>query len=60
LLNLAKQTFAAAKSMSALSSTTHGHLPPSSRMQGTRFLAAASATSFPFIVDPVKQIKSHG
>lgn len=35
-----------------------GDLPPSSNMQGTRFLAADAATSFPFSVDPVKIILS--
>jgi len=29
-------------------------------MQGTRFSAAAFATSFPFSVEPVKQIISNG
>jgi len=48
LLNLAKATLQAAKSMLALASTTAGHFPPSSKMQGMRFFAAASATSFPF------------
>lgn len=40
--------------------TIIGHFPPSSRIQGVRFFAAASATSFPFYVDPVKTIESKG
>jgi hypothetical protein len=37
-----------------------GDLPPNSRIQGTRFSAAAFATNFPFSVPPVKIIKSKG
>jgi hypothetical protein len=37
-----------------------GDFPPNSNMQGTKFSAAAFATSFPFIGDPVKIIKSQG
>ena len=39
-------------------STTSGDLPPNSRIQGTKFFAAACATSLPFSDDPVKIIKS--
>lgn len=60
MLNFANATFEAAKSASAESSTMTGHLPPNSRMQGIKFLAAVSATSLPFYVDPVKHIRSHG
>jgi|LakMenEpi03Aug12_release.lakeMendotaPanAssembly.Ray.scaffolds.fasta_scaffold300854_2 hypothetical protein len=45
--------------MLASRSTTHGHLPPSSKMQGVRFLAASYATILPTKVLPVKQIKSN-
>ena len=34
-----------------------GHFPPSSRIHGTRFLAADEATSLPFSVLPVKMIR---
>ncbi len=47
-------------SKSALSSTIVGLLPPSSSKQGTKFSAAALATSFPFWGLPVKIIKSKG
>jgi hypothetical protein len=36
-----------------------GDFPPNSRMQGTKFSAAAFATNFPFSVPPVKMIKSN-
>jgi len=36
-----------------------GLLPPNSRTHGTRFLAAAYATNFPFSVEPVKTILSN-
>ena len=39
-------------------STTAGDLPPSSKMQGTKFYAAAAATNFPFSVPPVNMIIS--
>lgn len=39
-------------------STTSGDFPPNSRIQGTKFFAAACATSLPFSDDPVKIIKS--
>ena len=48
----------AAKSMSQPLSTMNGHFPPSSSIQGTRFLAADEATSLPFSVLPVKTIRS--
>jgi len=47
-------------SILAVSSTMTGHLPPSSNMQGTKFLAASMATNRPVKVDPVKQITSTG
>ena len=36
-----------------------GLLPPNSRTHGTKFLAAAYATNFPFSDDPVKTILSN-
>ena len=44
--------------MSQPLSTMKGHFPPSSRIHGTRFLAADEATSLPFSVLPVKMIRS--
>lgn len=41
-------THIAAYSRSAEESMTVGHLPPSSRMQGVKFLEAAEAISLPF------------
>lgn len=38
---------------------TVGLLPPSSKIQGTKFSAAAFATNLPFYGDPVKTIRSH-
>lgn len=35
-----------------------GDFPPNSKIQGVKFSAAAFATNFPFIGDPVKIIKS--
>lgn len=49
-----------ALSISAVSSTITGHLPPSYNKHGVRFLAAYIATNFPVYVDPVKHIKSKG
>jgi hypothetical protein len=49
----------AADAASQLSSIIAGLFPPSSRTQGTRFLAAAYATNFPFSVEPVKTILSN-
>jgi hypothetical protein len=60
LLNLANTILDAAKSISALVSTITGHFPPNSRIQGTKFTAAAFATNLPFSVEPVKQMRSHG
>ncbi len=40
--------------------TIVGLFPPNSKMHGTKFSAAAYATNFPFIGDPVKISKSHG
>lgn len=37
-----------------------GHLPPSYKIQGVRFLAASIATNRPVAVEPVKQIISKG
>jgi len=37
-----------------------GLFPPSSKMQGIKFSAAAFATNFPFSGLPVKTIKSQG
>ena len=51
-------THIAAYSKSADESTTTGHLPPSSRMHGVKFLEAAYAINLPFCVLPVKMIKS--
>jgi len=48
LMFLPNKTFYAAQLISALSSTITGLLPPSSSTQGTRFSAAALATSLPF------------
>ena len=52
-------TLIAALSRSAVSSIITGHFPPSSRIQGVRFLAAAIATALPVSVDPVKQMISN-
>lgn len=41
-------------------STMHGLLPPSSRIHGIKFSAAALATNLPLSVPPVKIIKSKG
>ena len=41
-------------------SITQGLFPPSSKMHGTRFSAAAFATNFPFSVPPVNIIRSKG
>jgi len=38
----------------------HGPFPPNSKIQGTKFSAAALATNFPFSVPPVKMIRSKG
>lgn len=54
LINLENVIFFAANSKFALSSTIHGDFPPSSRMQGVRFSAAAFCTNFPFSGLPVK------
>jgi hypothetical protein len=54
-----KRTFLAARAASQLSSIIAGLFPPSSRTHGTRFLAAACATNFPFSVEPVKTILSN-
>lgn len=51
--------FLAANSIFALSSTTAGLFPPSSRMHGTKLLPAALATNLPFSELPVKHIKSN-
>ena len=37
-----------------------GHFPPSSRIQGVKFLAASMATSLPVKDEPVKQMQSKG
>jgi hypothetical protein len=57
-VNFPHNNLVAALSKLVVSSTTTGHFPPSSRTQGTRFLAAAEATAFPVIVDPVNNILS--
>jgi hypothetical protein len=51
--------FLAANSKSALESTTAGLLPPNSNTQGTRFLAAAAATSLPLSELPVYMMLSN-
>jgi len=60
LVNFPYPILKTAFSISAPSSTIVGHLPPSSRITGVRFSAAAFATNLPFSVLPVKQIKSKG
>ena len=56
--NLPNKIRFTAVSTVAVSSTITGHLPPSSRMQGTKFLAASIATILPVNVEPVKQMIS--
>jgi len=56
---LAHMHFVEAQLISASLSTIKGHLPPSSKIHGTRFLAASIATILPTKVEPVKQIKSN-
>jgi len=57
--NLLATIFETVRSKSASLSIIRGFLPPSSIIQGTRFLAAAAETSLPFSEDPVKQIMSN-
>ena len=52
----ARSAMAAAWSGSALSSTSIGSLPPSSRLAGMKAQAAASATLRPVGTEPVKEI----
>ena len=54
-----EQILNAAFSRLADLSTIVGLFPPNSRVTGTKFSAAALATSFPFIGDPVKIMWSH-
>ena len=49
----------AAKLQSAQSVTTTGFCPPSSSTVGVRFSAAARATIFPTLLDPVKNMTSN-
>ena len=49
----------AARGMSAVLSIMHGLFPPSSRMTGVRFFAAAAITVFASAGLPVKKITSH-
>lgn len=58
-MNFPNTIFFAASSTSALSSTIAGLFPPNSSTHGTRFLAAAYATSFPFSELPVNTIESN-
>ena len=58
--NLAKSILLTAVGIFAVSSTITGHFPPSSKMQGVRFLAASMATILPVNVEPVKQMISTG
>lgn len=60
LKNLPKRTLIAALYILAVSSIMTGHLPPSYKIHGVRFLAASIATNLPVVVDPVKQIISNG
>ena len=60
LKNLPNNILMQALSILADSSTITGHLPPSYKIQGVKFLAASIPTNLPVIVDPVKQIKSKG
>ncbi len=48
------------RAMSAPGATTAGFLPPSSRVTGTRFWAAARCTSAPTDGEPVKNRRSNG
>ena len=57
---LENANFSAAKFKSAVSSIIVGDFPPSSKRQGTRFLAAEAATRRPFSVEPVKAMMSKG
>ena len=50
----------AAKGISAVLSTMHGLLPPSSSVTGISLSAARRITSFPTAVLPVKKILSNG
>jgi len=52
-------TFLAAKSISAVSSTIQGLIPPSSSKHFVRFAAAACATCTPIELPPVNAIKSN-
>lgn len=58
--NLAKSILLTAVGIFAVSSTITGHFPPSSKIQGVRFLAASIATILPVKVEPVKQMMSTG
>jgi hypothetical protein len=58
LRNEPNATFSAVYAISADLSTIRGDFEPNSRIQGTRFYAAAYATNLPFSVDPVYTIKS--
>jgi hypothetical protein len=57
-MNAPKAALFTATSRLAPLSMMRGDLPPSSRIQGVRFLAAAAATNLPFSVEPVKMILS--
>lgn len=56
--NFAQAILSAACPISTSSLIIAGHLPPSSRIHGVRFLAASVATILPTNVLPVKQIRS--
>lgn len=60
LPNLLEIILIEADFISADLSTIVGLLPPSYKIHGVRFSAAALATIFPFSEDPVKMIKSQG
>lgn len=57
-MNFPTTILLAAPLILAVASTTTGHLPPNSRTQGTRFLAAYVATYVPVLVEPVNSMTS--